>query len=444
MTDSRGLIRSADRAAADMMRASRRDLVGQSLSDWLAPEDGAILQSQLRRLEQSECGLEWETTLAPKGLRNVSAWLTVFALREASGHMAAVHWIIRDLSAWKRQEAGDRLLQDLGEHVLNGLSLPHILSWLCERLMGLVPCPLVRAATRGAGDAFTCVQAGESRFHAEPSCHEWTSDERRELESVLDTHETLHRQEERHQAGESNQGAGRYPSRLLVPLCAQGRAAGALAVYGARQEPFDPRTIQWLETLARRVTPFIAIHQDMTVCKEMEARVFHLAHHDPLTDLPNRTLFDDRLKQALAHAKRHGRGVGVLFVDLDHFKAINDSLGHETGDALLKIVADRLTDCVRATDTVARLSGDEFAVILQDVNREQDAGRVARHVLEAVRQPAVVSGRRMQTTASVGIAMYPFHAADPGVLMARADQAMYRAKEKGGHCCHFVSDAMSV
>ena len=104
VTDSRGLIRSADRAAADMMRASRRDLVGQSLSDWLAPEDRAILPSQLRRLEQSECGLEWETTLTPKGLRSVSAWLTVFALREASGHMAAVHWIMRDLSAWKRRE----------------------------------------------------------------------------------------------------------------------------------------------------------------------------------------------------------------------------------------------------------------------------------------------------------------------------------------------------
>ena len=425
----------------DMMTVSQRDLIGYPLSDVLAPDDLAAFQSQLRKLEQGDSCLEWEMTLAPKGLRSFSAWLTISALREASGRIAAVHWVIRDCSVWTRWAAGDRLLQAMGEHILDGLSLPHILSRLCEQLCQLFPCPLVRAAIRGTGDRFVCAQAGEFCVNADQDCHEWTDDEWREMESVLDTHATLHLQKEGDWAEGTMPDAGRYPSRFLVPLCTRNRAVGVLVIYGAHRETFDACAIQWFEKLAERVTHFVAIHQDMTVCKETEARIFHLAHHDPLTGLPNRTLFYDRLKQALAHSRRHGRGVGVLFVDLDHFKAINDSLGHETGDALLKIVADRLVRCVRATDTVARLSGDEFTVILQDVDCGQDAEHVAHNILEAVMQPAMLGNQRIHATASVGISMYPFNATDPDVLIAQADHAMYRAKEQGGQCCQFRDGA---
>ena len=437
VTDSHGIIQLADQAAMDMMKVSQQDLIGCSLSDVLAPDDRATFQRQLRTLEQGEPGLEWEMTLAPKGLRSFPALLTISALREASGRMASVHWVIRDCSVWTRWVAGDRLLQALGEHILDGLLLPQILSRLCERLIQLFPCPLVRVAIRGTEDRFVCAQAGELCVNADQAYHEWTCDERREMESVLDTHATLHLHKERDWAEGTMPDAGRSPSRLLVPLCTRDRAVGVLVIYGAHRETFDVCTIQWFEKLAGRVTHFVAIHQDMTVHKETEARIFHLAHHDPLTGLPNRILFYDRLKQALAQARRHGRGVGVLFVDLDHFKAINDSLGHETGDALLKIVADRLTRCVRATDTVARLSGDEFTVILQDVDCGQDAEHVAHNILEAVRQPAMPGKHRVHATASVGIAMYPFNATDPDVLIAQADHAMYRAKEHGGHCCQF-------
>jgi len=189
-----------------------------------------------------------------------------------------------------------------------------------------------------------------------------------------------------------------------------------------------------------RITHFVAIHHDITVRKETEAKFFHLAHHDPLTDLPNRIMFFDRLKQALAQARRHNRAVGVVFLDLDRFKSVNDSCGHEIGDELLRTVAERLTQCVRATDTVARLSGDEFTMILQDLERGQDAGHVAQKILDTLSQPCELKGYSFVPHASIGIALYPFDARDPDVLIAQADRGMYRAKEKGGNCYQFVSE----
>lgn len=334
------------------------------------------------------------------------------------------------------------LLQDLGERLLEGNSLSQSLSRLCEQLTQRFAYPLAWVAIREAGgDISVYAQAGDAGLNPGPS--RLTDEERRCVESVLDTGKTLHLQEERERADGAPRfvGGRSYPAQLVVPLRTRERALGVLSIYGAHRDAFDPFTIQWVETLARHMTIILSLAM---VRKETEARILHMAHHDPLTDLPNRTLFHDRLKQALAQAKRHGRGVGVLFVDLDHFKPINDSLGHETGDALLKIVADRLVRCVRSTDTIARLSGDEFTMVLQDLNREQDAGHVAQKVLEAVCRPAAVGNQTIPVTASVGIALYPFDATEPEALIAMADRAMYRAKEKGGHCWQFVSEAMNA
>lgn len=193
-----------------------------------------------------------------------------------------------------------------------------------------------------------------------------------------------------------------------------------------------------------QVEHFVAIHQDITVRKEKEARSFYLANHDFLTGLPNRVMFNDRLSQALAQASRYGTLVGVVFLDLDQFKSINDSVGHGMGDELLKIMASRLANCIRATDTVARLSGDEFILVLQGIGRGQDAAHVAKKVLEAVAQPVPLAGRSVFITASLGIALYPFDSQDPESLIIKADQSMYRAKEKGGNCYQFSSDNMNA
>ena len=439
VTDSQGIIQSANQEAANMLHLPHRALIGRHLPALLALDES--FQARLRVIEKGGTDLECETTLAPKGRASFSAWLAISALRDPSGRIAALHWLIRDVSAWKRLEAGDQLLRDLGEHVLQGVSLAQSLSRLCDQLAQRFAYPLVWVAIREAdGEISVSARAGDSRLSTDPSPDGLTDEERRCVESVLNTRKTLHFQEERARPD----GVPRlvaYPVQLVVPLCTRDLVFGVLALYGAHRDTFDPFTIQWVEKLARHMTILLSL---ATIRKETEARILHLAHHDPLTNLPNRTLFYDRLKQALAQAKRHGRGVGVLFVDLDHFKAINDSLGHETGDALLKIVADRLVRCVRRTDTIARLSGDEFTVVLQDLNREQDAGHVAQKVLEAVARPATVGNQEIPIAASVGIALYPSDATDPDALIAQADRAMYRAKEKGGHCWQFVSEEMNV
>lgn len=334
------------------------------------------------------------------------------------------------------------LLQDLGDQVLEGAALSECVLHLCDQLTQRFSYPLVWVAMRAAdGDVSVYARAGDPG--ANPDSFRLTDEERQCVDSVLNTQRTLHLQAECDRTDETSRlvAGRRYPAQLAVPLRTRDLVIGVLGLYGAHRDAFDPFTIQWVEQFARHVAIIMSL---ATVRKETAARIFHLTHHDPLTDLPNRILFADRLKQALARAKRYGRGVGVLFVDLDQFKSINDSLGHETGDALLKIVADRLVRCVRSTDTIARLSGDEFAMVLPDLARGEDAGLVAQKVLEAAARPATVGNQTIPITASVGIALYPSNSADPDVLLAHADRAMYRAKEKGGQCHQFWSEDMNA
>jgi diguanylate cyclase (GGDEF)-like protein len=171
--------------------------------------------------------------------------------------------------------------------------------------------------------------------------------------------------------------------------------------------------------------------------------VEHLAYHDPLTGLPNRGLCLDRLEQALAQADRHRYKIAVLFIDLDRFKEINDSLGHATGDALLRIASRRIRESVRGSDTVARLGGDEFAVILHIIGRVEDAGRVAQKIIDALREPFILSGRELTVTTSIGIAIYPLDGMNADLLMRNADTAMYRAKQQGRDGYQLYTPAMN-
>jgi diguanylate cyclase (GGDEF)-like protein/PAS domain S-box-containing protein len=173
---------------------------------------------------------------------------------------------------------------------------------------------------------------------------------------------------------------------------------------------------------------------DITARKVAEERIEYQAYHDSLTDLPNRFLFNDRLVLALAQARRHSRAVAVLFLDLDHFKLINDTMAHSAGDELLRAVAARLDACLRTDDTVARLGGDEFVFILPDIDHTAaaaGAAKVAQKVLDTVRHPFVVQGRELFVTGSIGIAIAPHDGDDSDNLIKNADNAMYRAKEAG-------------
>jgi diguanylate cyclase (GGDEF)-like protein/PAS domain S-box-containing protein len=170
---------------------------------------------------------------------------------------------------------------------------------------------------------------------------------------------------------------------------------------------------------------------DVTDRKLAEERLAHLAHHDALTGLPNRTLFQERLSQALLHAQRNEGVVAVLYLDLDRFKSVNDTLGHSVGDALLKVVASRLTSVVRISDTVARSGGDEFIIVLADVARESDVQNIAEKVIEAFIEPYVVGRDEFFISTSVGVSLFPQDGVDADTLVKNADAAMYQAKERG-------------
>ncbi len=191
------------------------------------------------------------------------------------------------------------------------------------------------------------------------------------------------------------------------------------------------------------VTGAVMVFHDVSVARALTLKMSYLAQHDSLTDLPNRVLLNDRLNEAIHLSSRYRRKLAVIYLDLDHFKHINDSLGHVVGDRLLQSVARRLFTCVRTSDTVSRLGGDEFVVLLWEVRQAQDAALTATKILEALRLPHLVEGHELHITASIGMVTYPDDGADVETLLKRADLAMYHAKDAGRDSFQFFKLEMN-
>jgi diguanylate cyclase (GGDEF)-like protein/PAS domain S-box-containing protein len=193
-----------------------------------------------------------------------------------------------------------------------------------------------------------------------------------------------------------------------------------------------------------RTAGAVVVFRDASAARAMARQIAHSAEHDFLTGLPNRMLLNDRIRQAIAAAPRHMKKVALLFLDLDGFKHINDSLGHAAGDQLLQSIARRLVDCVRGSDTVSRQGGDEFVILLPEVEQAEDAAITARRLLQAVAEPQSAGMNELHVTASIGVSVYPDDGADAQTLIQNADTAMYQAKETGRHSYQFFKPAMNI
>ena len=228
-------------------------------------------------------------------------------------------------------------------------------------------------------------------------------------------------------------------SGAAFPLIVGGQPVGVMIYMSTEQDTFIGEFVELLQRLADNVAFAMENFDRADAKNKADERIEYLASHDSLTNLPNRETFNGLLREAIEAAHRHDRRFPVLFIDLDRFKVINDSLGHEAGDLLLLEVASRLKRSLRASDVVARLGGDEFVVILDQCGEIDDVQRIATELLVALGQPMELAGHECHTTASIGIAMYPANGADAQTLTKNADMAMYLAKEDGKNGYRFFS-----
>ncbi|PKO83436.1 MAG: hypothetical protein CVU17_08665 [Betaproteobacteria bacterium HGW-Betaproteobacteria-11] len=201
-------------------------------------------------------------------------------------------------------------------------------------------------------------------------------------------------------------------------------------------------SISQIRDAAGRVTHFVSVGNDISQYKQYETRLEFLAHHDTLTQLANRGQFETRLREAVERAARHGTAGGVMFIDLDHFKAVNDSFGHAVGDQLLRAAAARIRQCIRESDIVARLGGDEFAIILDGLATTPVATKIAENLVAALAKPFTIDGHKLSISASIGVSCYPADGLDADTLLLNADLAMYRIKEEGRNGYRFYSSEM--
>ncbi len=235
------------------------------------------------------------------------------------------------------------------------------------------------------------------------------------------------------------------PSRMAIEQRRKVRLKGSYILVGRDgNETAIEHSAAPIQDRQGNIVGAVIVFRDVIVSRERRLQMLHLAEHDALTDLPNRLLVTDRLARSIALARRYGRRLAVLFLDCDRFKHINDTLGHAIGDQALRSVAKRLTACVRESDTVSRHGGDEFLILLSELDHPEDAEAIANKIVESMSEPHRVAGHDLQLTASVGIALYPEDGQDAQSLIMRADTAMYYAKNTGRNRVGFYRSDMEA
>ncbi|RWB33201.1 EAL domain-containing protein [Mesorhizobium sp.] len=431
-TESRFVV--ANRAiASDSGKDKASDMIGLTDFDLHAPE----LAQRFRAIEQDVLRTgrpmidEEEFVVDASG---AGKWFssTKVPLRNVQNDIFGLVGIARDITARKQAD----VLRDGQAHILEMIATSAPLEDVLDRLMRLVESQLTgifgsvllldkdgghlhHGAAPSLSKDYTSAIDGVATGPKVGSCG--TAAHRREPVIVADIMQDPLWEDYRELAA-----AHGYRSCWSTPILShQGAVLGVFAMYSTTvREPTDAETR--LIDFTTRIAG-IAIERKLA-----EDRIHFMANHDALTGLPNRALLEDRLSQAILYAQRYDRWVTVVFIDLDNFKLVNDTLGHNAGDELLKTVAARMVECVRATDTVVRLGGDEFVIVLFDQPTNVDLiAETLQKIRMAIAEPVRLGAHRLRATASIGIASYPKDGTNPDALLANADAAMYRAKEFG-------------
>jgi diguanylate cyclase (GGDEF)-like protein len=386
--------------AAQLLGVERGRVPELVLATRLAPGDGRTLRASLVRVLDTGDEESIEVTLGhpPEVERQLRLVIRREGLPAAGESATACRVVLLDVTEIKRAQAVVLTQQRFLQCVVDGIADP-------IRVIGADHRVLLMNAAARAADGGT---VGDVLPH-EPGSAPAVAAGGAETKDV--------------QRRQGPDGQTRWIERISAPL--RGPADEILGVIESSRD--------------------ITEHLDLTGrLKEREVQLEHLAHHDGLTGLPNRVLFADRLKQAMLQAHREHRQVAVLFLDLDRFKVINNTLGHPAGDQVLKQAAQRMRDLVPEGDTVARLGGDEFAILLVGLEHGDSAGLVARNLLKSFAQPFTVAGQSRYVTASIGISLYPEDGDEVAVLERNADAAMYRAKDQGRDSFRFYTKEMTA
>jgi diguanylate cyclase (GGDEF)-like protein/PAS domain S-box-containing protein/hemerythrin-like metal-binding protein len=394
--DLQGIVASWNPAAERIFGYSAQEMIGHSINVLIPPErhvDVALIPDHIR---QGQPICDFETVRLRKDGTRILVSLTVSPIRDAAGEIVAVSSIARDITAQRRTEQALRESEERWKFALEG---------------------------SGEGVWDWNIQTGEANFS--PRWKQMLGYTDQELANELRTWEQLVHAEDLPQA------------QAAIQAYLVGDTAGFATEFRMRSKDGFWR---WILSRGKIVshTPegqplrMIGTHADITERKEAELQARFMAYHDRLTGLPNRTLFFDRLSHAISHARRNRKKVALLFGDLDGFKYVNDQHGHDAGDIVLKHVAARLVSCVRAVDTVARVGGDEFVVILGGIEHVAEATTIASKLIASVVQPITLTDAAVvRVGLSVGVSLYPNHGTEMDTLLAAADAAMYQSKAAG-------------
>jgi diguanylate cyclase (GGDEF)-like protein/PAS domain S-box-containing protein len=390
----RGEILEANRALIDMFGYAPEEMVGRSSLEFVAPEH----QDTVRRKIVSGSEEPYEVVGIRRDGRRLDLEVRgrAFSYRGRSVRVTAVRDVTERKAAERRLAEAEKRYRTLVERIpavtfvdrMEGSMAPVYVSPQVEKMFGYTP------------EEWMAGRLWRQRLHPEDRARILASDERFEAEGKpVDQEYRL--------LAKDGSTVWVHEETVLV-----------------RDEAGEPRFVQGIMT-------------DVTQKKRSEERLHHLAFHDHLTGLPNRRLFVDHLKQALQRTRRQDNRVAVLFMDLDGFKVVNDSLGHDVGDLLLTVVAQRLGRCLRPEDTLARFGGDEFVVLLEEIDDAAEAVRVAERITEELRRPFVLEERQLYAAASIGVSLGHARTHGPEGLIREADTAMYRAKAEGCNYCVF-------